>query len=93
MSVFHENYTLGLIKEVGEDDVLLTVNNIDIVVPLSEGNRQAVLDAVTEGVFLIPYDSKNNELLMTVEEAVLYEAFPEIALDELKGATEDIPEE
>lgn len=60
MSVFHENYTLGLIKEVGEDDVLLTVNNIDIVVPLSEGNRQAVLDAVTEGVFLIPYDSKKN---------------------------------
>lgn len=92
MNIFNENYTMGLIKEVGEDDVLLTVNGEDIVVPLHEKNKNIIFEAVEEGVYLVPYDKKNNEILMTVDEKVLYEAFPETELEELKGASEDIPE-
>lgn len=93
MTVFNKNYTLALIKEVGEDDVLVTVNGGDVVVPLNEGNKQAIFDAVTEGVYLVPYDGKNNQLLMTVDEEVLYEIFPEIQNEELEGATDDLPDD
>lgn len=91
--IFKQDYTLGLIKEVGEDNILLTVNDEDIVVPLHEKNRVAVFEAVEEGIYLVPYDKKNNELLMTVDEKILYEVFPEFELDELKGATEDLPDD
>lgn len=91
--IFKQDYTLALIKEVGEDNVLLTVDDKDIVVPLHEKNRIAVFEAVEEGIYLVPYDKKNNELLMTVDEKILYEVFPEMELDELKGATEEIPED
>lgn len=77
MSVFSTNYTLALIKEVGESDVLLSVNEQDIEVKLNEDNKQAVFDAVSKGNFLLPFDTEKNELLMTVDEAVLYEVFPE----------------
>ncbi len=93
VSVFKKDYTLALIKEVGEDDVLVTVNDVDVVVPLHEGNKQAIFDAVSEGVYLVPYDSKNNEFLMTVDEAVLYEVFPELENEELEGATDDLPDD
>lgn len=90
--IFKQNYTLGLIKEVGEDDVLLSVDNEDVVVPLHEKNKVAVFEAVEEGIYLLPYDKEKNELLMTVDEKTLYEVFPEIELDELKGATDDLEE-
>lgn len=91
--IFKQDYTLGLIKEVGEDNVLLTVDDEDIVVPLHDKNRIAVFEAVEEGIYLVPYDKKNNELLMTVDEKVLYEVFPEMELEEMKNATDDVPEE
>lgn len=93
VSVFKKDYTLALIKEVGEDDVLVTVNDVDVVVPLNEGNKQAIFDAVSKGMYLVPYDSKNNEFLMTVDEAVLYEVFPELENEELEGATDDLPDD
>lgn len=93
MTMFNKDYTLALIKEVGEDDVLVTVNDVEVVVPLDEGNKQAIFDAVSEGVYLVPYDSKNNKFLMTVDEEVLYEVFPELDNEELEGATDDLPED
>lgn len=91
--IFKQDYTLGLIKEVGEDSVLLLIDDKEVVVPLHDKNRVAVFEAVEEGVYLVPYDKKNNELLMTVDEKILYEVFPEFELEELKGASEDIPDE
>lgn len=88
MSVFSTNYTLALIKEVGESDVLLSVNEQDIEVQLNEDNKQAVFDAVSKGNFLLPFDAEKNELLMTVDEAILYEVFPEEELKKLEDATE-----
>ncbi|RKD26506.1 hypothetical protein BEP19_16855 [Ammoniphilus oxalaticus] len=93
MNVFSENYTIGLIKEVGEEDVLLTVNGEDVVVPLSEKNREVVFELVEEGTFLVPYDQKNKEILMAIDEAVVYETFPEMDSEALEGATDDLPNE
>lgn len=93
MAVFSNNYTLGFIKEVGEEDVLISVNGQDVEVKLTESDREAVLQMVTEDVFLVPVDATTNELLLNVDDSVLREEFPELDVPELLGATDDMDEE
>jgi|GEM_PF-2964935 len=89
MAVFSHNYTLGLIKEVGEEDVLVSVNGEDIEIELKELDREVLLNMVTENVFLVPVDSDTNELILNIEESVIQEEFPEMDLTELIGAAEE----
>lgn len=93
MAVFSNNYTLGFIKEVGEEDVLISMNGQDVEVKLTESDREAVLQMVTEDVFLVPVDAATNELLLNVDDSVLREEFPELDAPELLGATDDMDEE
>ncbi|KAA0956100.1 hypothetical protein FQ085_14745 [Planococcus sp. ANT_H30] len=93
MAVFSHNYTLGLIKEVGEEDVLVSVNGEDIEIELKESDREVLLNMVTENVFLVPVDSDTNELILNIEESVIQEEFPEMDLTELIGAAEEFDEE
>lgn len=88
MAVFSHNYTLGLVKEVGENDVLISINGTDIVVDLTESDRETVLLMMTENIYLVPVDTDTNELILTVEDSVLHEVFPEMELPELFGATD-----
>lgn len=92
MAVFSNNYTLGFIKEVGEEDVLISINGEDIEVKLTDTDREAVLQMVTENVFLVPVDADTNELLLNVDDSVLREEFPEMNLPELLGAANDMDE-
>ena len=39
MSTFRNNFRLGTIKEVGEDDVLVNVNGKDVEFPLNDSNH------------------------------------------------------
>ena len=93
MAVFSHNYTLGLIKEVGEADVLVSVNGEDIEIELKESDREVLLHMVTENVFLVPVDSDTNELILNIDEATMREEFPEMELAELLGAAEEFDEE
>lgn len=93
MAIFGHNYTLGFIKEVGEEDILITIDGVDVEVALSDSNRQPILDAVSRGDFMIPVDSQTNELLMNVDDETLREIFPETDLPELMDATEFEEEE
>ena len=93
MAVFSHNYTLGLIKEVGEEDVLVSVNGEDIEIELKESDREVLLHMVTENVFLVPVDSDTNELILNINEATMREEFPEMELAELLGAAEEFDEE
>lgn len=93
MAVFSHNYTLGLIKEVGEEDVLISVNGEDIEVVLKETDREVLLHMMTENVFLVPVDSDTNELILNMEESAVREAFPEMELAELLGAAEEFDDE
>lgn len=93
MAVFSHNYTLGLIKEVGEEDVLVSVNGEDIEIELKETDREVVLQMVTENVFLVPIDSDTNELILNMDESAVREEFPEMDLTELIGAAEEFDEE
>lgn len=93
MAVFSHNYTLGLIKEVGEEDVLVSVNGEDIEIELKESDREVLLQMVTENVFLVPVDSHTNELILNMEESAVREEFPEMELTELIGVAEEFDEE
>ncbi|MDJ0332672.1 hypothetical protein [Planococcus sp. S3-L1] len=93
MAIFSHNYTLGLIKEVGEEDVLISVNGKDFEVELKESDREVLLHMVTENIFLVPVDSDTNELILHREEAAVREEFPEMELAELIGATDEYDEE
>lgn len=93
MAVFSHNYTLGFIKEVGEEDVLISVHGQDFEVELTETDREVVLQMVTENVFLVPVDATTNELLLNVDDSMLRESFPELDAPELLGATDEVDEE
>ncbi|MGE6370743.1 hypothetical protein ACQKDB_16565 [Planococcus kocurii] len=93
MAVFSHNYTLGLIKEVGEEDVLISVNGEDIEIELKETDREVLLNMVTENVFLVPVDSDTNELILNMDESVVRQEFPEMDLTELIGAADGFEEE
>lgn len=93
MAVFSHNYTLGLIKEVGEEDVLVSVNGEDIEIELKETDREVLLNMVTENVFLVPVDSDTKELILNMDESIVREEFPEMELTELIGADEEFEEE
>lgn len=93
MSVFSSNFTLAVILEVGEDDVLLSVDNEEIELKLTDKNRETVLISAQEGDFIIPFDRENNEILADIDEEDEKELFSEYELEELQNATDDIPEE
>ncbi|OES43359.1 hypothetical protein [Domibacillus iocasae] len=92
MSTF-KNLSYGLIKEVGEDDVLINLNGEDFEVKLTPENRQPIFDSVEAGNYLVPVDSETKELLMTVDTQTFYEVFPESELAELEGAADYEPNE
>lgn len=83
----------AFIKEIGEDDVLLECNGKQYEINLGEDTRQPIFEAVEAGVFLVPFDVKNKKILLSVDTDTIREVFPEHDLAELKGATEDIPDE
>ena len=93
MAVFSHNYTLGLIKEVGEESVLVSVNGEDIEIELKETDREVLFQMVMENVFLVPVDSDTNELILNMDESAVREEFPEMELTELIGAAEEFEEE
>jgi len=91
MNTFKKDLSFGLIKEVGEDDILVNVNGQDMEIQLDDSTRKPIYDATEEGLYIVPVDVKNKKLLMTVDTETIYEVFPEADLKELKGATEDYP--
>ena len=93
MSIFSNNFTLAVIQEVGENDVLLSVNNEEFEVTLTDNNREDVLQAVQDDVFILPFNQETNEIMTDINEEDLKELFPEFELDELQGATDELPDE
>lgn len=92
MSTF-ENLSYGLIKEVGEDDILLNVNGKDIEIELTADIKQPIFDAIEEGIYMLPFDNVSKKIIMTVDTQTAYEVFPESDLEELEGSTNELPKE
>jgi len=93
MSANSNNLTLAVILEVGEDDVLLKVDNKEIEYKLSEKDKEEVFLAVENDAFILPFDREKNEIITDLDEEVIRKLTPEFELEELQGVTDDIPEE
>lgn len=88
-----ENLNYAIIKEIGENDVLIECDNTEYEIELTDDIKQPIFDSVEEGNFLVPFDKENKKILMAVDTKTLREIFPEHELEELKGAADDIPDE
>jgi hypothetical protein len=86
MATFEKNFSYGLIKEVGEDDVLVLVDGMEIEIPLDDSTRKPIFDAVENGIYIVPVDVETSKLLITVDAQNYREIFLEADLKELKGA-------
>ena len=93
MSTFKNHFSYGVIKEVGEDDVLVSINGQEVEIPLDDSNKKVIFDAVEEGIFIVPVDLEKRQLLMNIDTPTLYEVFPETDLEELAGATDELPDD
>lgn len=56
MHVFNRAITFGLIKEIGEDDVLMQVGNEEFVVELPDEAKELVFKNAEEQIFIAPVD-------------------------------------
>lgn len=92
MTVFNKEITLGFVKEVSENDVLITVNEKEYLVELTKDNREPLFQALEENIFIVPFNLETNEIMMDVNDEVIREMFPETELEEILNAV-DVPEE
>ena len=72
------DFNLALIKKIGEDSVVLEFRGKQYEVELKEEEKQPLYDGMEEGVFLVPFDLKNEKILLTVDTQEGYEVFPEV---------------
>lgn len=93
MSTFKENLSYGLIKEIGENDVLISVNGQDFEIELDDSTRRPVYDAASEGIFIVPVDVEKKKLLINVNTQTVNEIFPEGDLKELQGVLNPLGDE
>ncbi|WP_341963660.1 hypothetical protein NM897_17390 (plasmid) [Planococcus maritimus] len=89
------DFNLALIKKIGEDSVVLEFRGKQYEVELKEEEKQPLYDGMEEGVFLVPFDLKNEKILLTVDTQEVYEVFPEVKRleSELDGAVENYEED
>lgn len=89
------DFNLALIKKIGEDSVVLEFRGKQYEVELKEEEKQPLYDGMEEGVFLVPFDFKNEKILLTVDTQEVYEVFPEVKRleSELDGAIENYEED
>lgn len=89
------DYNLALIKKISEGSVVLEFRGKQYEVELKDEDKQPIYDGMEEGVFLVPFDLKNQKILMTVDTKEVYDTFPEIKLldSELEGSVKSYEEE
>ena len=89
------DYNLALIKSISEGSVVLEFRGKQYEVELTDEDKQPIYDGMEEGIFLVPFDLKNQKILMTVDTKEVYDTFPEIKLlnSELEGSVKSYEEE
>ena len=89
------DYNLALIKSISEGSVVLEFRGKQYEVELTDEDKQPIYDGMEEGIFLVPFDLKNQKVLMTVDTKEVYDTFPEIKLldSELEGSVKSYEEE
>ncbi|ASJ51779.1 MULTISPECIES: hypothetical protein [Bacillus cereus group] len=89
MLLFHEDMALGVIKEIGEDDIVLLVKEEELTIKITrEQVRELAVHVMNQENMLVPINVKTHELFFDTAER-----WNEEEMKELQKASESVGEE
>ncbi|MGE1109242.1 hypothetical protein ACQJ2X_25040 [Bacillus wiedmannii] len=89
MLLFHEDMALGVIKEIGEDDIVLLVKEEELTIKITrEQVRELAVHVMNQENMLVPINLKTHELFFDTAER-----WNEEEMEELQKASESVGEE
>ncbi|MGN4729915.1 hypothetical protein ACTFR4_23275 [Bacillus cereus group sp. MYBK181-1] len=89
MLLFHEDMALGVIKEIGEDDIVLLVKEEELTIKITrEQVRELAVHVMNQENMLVPINVKTHKLFFDTAER-----WNEEEMKELQKASESVGEE
>ncbi|PDY21265.1 hypothetical protein COM83_24155 [Bacillus cereus] len=89
MLLFREDIALGVIKEIGEDDIVLLVKEEELTIKITrEQVRELAIHVMNEENMLVPVNVKTHELFFDTDER-----WNEEDMEELQRASESVGED
>lgn len=89
MLLFREDIALGVIKEIGEDDIVLLVKEEELTIKITkEQVRELVIHVMNQENMLVPVNVKTHELFFDTNER-----WNEEEMEELQKASERVGED
>lgn len=89
MLLFREDIALGVIKEIGEDDIVLLVKDEELTIKITrEQVRELAIHVMNQENMLVPVNVKTHELFFDTAER-----WNEEEMEELQRASERVGEE
>ncbi|PFJ72184.1 hypothetical protein COI95_25990 [Bacillus cereus] len=89
MLLFHEDIALGVIKEIGEDEIVLLVKEEELTLKITrEQVRELAIHVMNQENMLVPVNVKTHELFFDTNER-----WNEADMEELQGASEGVEED
>ncbi|EJQ56000.1 hypothetical protein [Bacillus mycoides] len=89
MLLFHEDIALGVIKEIGEDDIVLLVKEEELTIKITkEQVRELAIHVMNQENMLVPVNVKTHELYFDTNER-----WNEEDMEELQKASERLGED
>ncbi|PGU16116.1 hypothetical protein [Bacillus thuringiensis] len=88
MLLFHEDIALGVIKEIGEDDIVLLVKEEELTIKITrEQVRELAIHVMNQENMLVPVNVKTHELFFDTSER-----WNEEEMEELQKVSERVGE-
>ncbi|HDR7594594.1 hypothetical protein [Bacillus mycoides] len=89
MLLFREDIALGVIKEIGEDDIVLLVKDEELTIKITrEQERELAIHVMNQENMLVPVNVKTHELFFDTNER-----WNEEEMEELQRASERVGED
>ncbi|PEI52387.1 hypothetical protein [Bacillus pseudomycoides] len=89
MLLFREDITLGVIKAVGEGELILLVKDEELIIPITrEQEKELAVHVMNQENMLVPVNVKTHELFFDTNER-----WNEEDMEELQGASEGVEED
>ncbi|PFY98821.1 hypothetical protein COL60_29855 [Bacillus pseudomycoides] len=88
MLLFREDIALGVIKAIGEGELILFVKDEELTIPITrEQEKELAVHVMNQENMLVPVNVKTHELFFDTNER-----WNEEVMEELQGASEGVDE-
>ncbi|PGC28825.1 hypothetical protein COM11_15915 [Bacillus pseudomycoides] len=89
MLLFREDIALGVIKSIGEGELILLVKDEELTIPITrEQEKELAVHVMNQENMLVPVNVKTHELFFDTNER-----WNEEDMEELQGASEGVEED